>query len=195
MNPRRQASTSKLSGYRKHSNAVIWYLQMRWLMDLIIKSLFWSQIAAVQPVTAPWSLPLPLEGSLGKGIHCRAECKARRIADTQKIYWTHQILLGCVARHLLHSVIVACVPLHLKSNPECKWDILTVLFENTVPLSIMGWCCQGFFLEDPAKAWLYDVVCVCVCVCMCAHVHVGRLSYVHMKVYFWVKIASIKRPF
>ena len=52
-NPRRQTNTFTLSGYRKHSNVVIWYLQMRWLMELITKPLFWSRIAAVQPVTAP----------------------------------------------------------------------------------------------------------------------------------------------
>ena len=50
---RKQTNTPKFSECRKHSNGVIVCLQMRWLTDLIIKSLFWNQIATVQPITAP----------------------------------------------------------------------------------------------------------------------------------------------
>lgn len=50
---RKQTDTSEFSECRKHSHEAIVCLQMRWLMDLIIKSLLWNQIATVQSVTAP----------------------------------------------------------------------------------------------------------------------------------------------
>ena len=43
---------------------------------------------------------------------------------------------------------------------------------------------KAFPLRILAKAWLYDLHRVCVCVCTCTRV--GMLSYVHMKVHFWV---------
>lgn len=49
----KQTDTCEFSECRKHSHEAIVCLQMRWLTDLIIKSLLWNQIATVQPVTAP----------------------------------------------------------------------------------------------------------------------------------------------
>ena len=77
-----------------------------------------------------------------------------------------------------------------KTKPKCKWDIHTVYLRKYSQKTLCLWvswvgAVKAFPLRILAKAWLYDLHRVCV-VCVCTRACVGTLSYVHMKVHFWV---------